>query len=89
LKEYGFNNDIGMIKVIENSIANWWQWIFELKWEDKKKAQASKEPQTEMEYVEMYHDYYLHYNEKDLKNKWWDKRYYEVRRKRLEWCASK
>jgi hypothetical protein len=22
LKEYGFNNDIGMIKVIENSIAN-------------------------------------------------------------------
>jgi hypothetical protein len=89
LKKFWLDNDEWMKRVIENSMANGWQWIFELKWDDKKIAQNSKEPKTDMDYIELYHKYYLEYKEKELKEKWWDDKYYEIRRLWLEWCASK
>ena len=89
LKNLWLDNDEWMKRVIENSMVNGWQWIFELKWEDRKIAESSKEPKTDMDYIELYHKYYLEYKEKELKEKWWDDKYYEIRRLWLEWCVSK
>lgn len=89
LKTFWLGTDEWMIRVLENSIANGWQWIFELKWDDKKKALENKQPQTNMDYINMYNKYYLEYREKELKELRGEDKFYEVRRQWIERCASK
>lgn len=51
LKEYWWDDE-WMILVLQQSIANWWQWIFPLKDKKQNKTNQQKRPETRLEWIQ-------------------------------------